>query len=142
MKNDNRVSWTARAGVVASLAVIGVLGSTVPAQAVGHAASAERTASPSTVVSTSDNISRIRVESSSSTSNEGTANQAETRSWGTILRLAKDAIKKVPSVWNKAVSSAKKGYATFVKTAWPSIKLIVSVISSSITAWDIWNLFR
>jgi hypothetical protein len=29
-----------------------------------------------------------------------------------------------------------------VQTAWPSIKLIVSVISYSITAWDIWNLFR
>jgi len=145
MKNRNRAAWMTRAGVVASLAVAGVLGTTIPAQAASSDLGTRAVAAA--VTSAGDRaaasaITDTQREGAAPNSIQGSHSGSEARSWGTILRLAKDAIKKVPGVWNKAVSSAKKGYATFVKTAWPSIKVIVNVISYSITAWDIWNLFR
>lgn len=146
MKKNNRAGWTTRAAVVASLTVAGVLGTTIPAYAATPASTAGA-GSPTNALATARNdASTVRLGQPSaghaSPATTGGSDEVGTRSWATILRLAKDAIKKVPSVWNKAVSSAKKGYSTFVKTAWPSIKLIVNVISYSITAWDIWNLFR
>lgn len=146
MKKSNRVAWTTRAAVVASLTVAGVLGTTIPANAASPAVTAGAGNPMSAPATARSDASTVRLGQQqggqvSSATTDG-AEHSGARSWATILRLAKDAIKKVPSVWNKAVSSAKKGYSTFVKTAWPSIKLIVNVISYSITAWDIWNLFR
>ncbi|WP_157490178.1 hypothetical protein [Frigoribacterium sp. Leaf186] len=42
----------------------------------------------------------------------------------------------------KVSSAAKKGYAYFVNTAWPSIKAAVGAISDLVTAWEIWNYFN
>lgn len=142
MMNGHSVRWTTRVGVVASLTVAGVLGTCLPA-----------TASPTTVSASSVSVTSSRAVSTMTDSqgnsrplaavSEGTAGSAaEARSWSALLRAAKEAIRKVPALWDKAVSGAKKGYAYFQNSVWPAIKFTVQVISYSITAWDIWNLFR
>jgi len=70
------------------------------------------------------------------------AADVDTRSWGTIIRTAINALKKVPALWNKVVDGVKKSYATFKATVWPVIKAVVNVVSTAITAWDIWKYFN
>lgn len=64
---------------------------------------------------------------------------AETRGWFSVVI---QAIKQIPSLLRKVSSAAKKGYAYFVNTAWPSIKAAVGAISDLVTAWEIWNYFN
>lgn len=132
--------WGTRVGVVASLTLAGVLGTCIPATAspMPVSVSAERALVSETQVRPV-RTSPISVEAAV---REGERSGAEVQSWSALLRAAKEAIRKVPALWNKAVSGAKKGYAYFQSSVWPAIKFTVQLISYSITAWDIWNLFR
>lgn len=147
MNNGTNGRWTMRAGVVATLAVAGVLGTCLPANAMGSSPAAQHLASASATAP----AAATRSEAAAGTPASASSSEASGRpagadngvqSWSTILRLAKEALRKVPALWNKTVAGAKKGYSYFRNNVWPAIKFTVQVVSASITAWDIWNMFR
>jgi hypothetical protein len=131
-------NWATTTAIVACITATSVLGSGVSAQASAPTAQgpaavqADHTSVRSKVLSISESPRAAR-EASIST---------ETRSWGTIVRTAINALKKVPALWNKVVDGVKKAYATFRTKVWPAIKGVVGAISTAITAWDIWKSFN
>lgn len=147
MNNGTNKRWTTRVGVVAALAVAGVLGTCLPANAIGSSPAAQHLASASATApaaATRSEAAALIPQSASASAISGRPAGADNgvQSWSTILRLAKEALRKVPALWNNTVAGAKKGYSSFKNNVWPAIKFTVQVVSASITAWDIWNMFR
>lgn len=135
-------NWATTTAIVACITAASVLGSGLSAQA-----SAPTAQGPAAV--RGDHVS-VRAEPLSISESPrvapaaptATATGTETRSWGTLVRTAINALKKVPALWNKVVDGVKKAYATFRTKVWPAIKGVVGAISTAITAWDIWKSFN
>jgi len=138
--NCKQRNWATTSAVVACITAGSVLGAALPAHAdtpAAHSVSQGEVASRAMAVS-SDAVLRSAATEPASVA----AADVDTRSWGTIIRTAINALKKVPALWNKVVDGVKKSYATFKATVWPVIKAVVNVVSTAITAWDIWKYFN
>lgn len=136
--------WAASSAVVASITAAALLGTAVPASAtvVVH-----RTASSAAVSSVGagphgQSVAPLSAPASDPTGAPEAQPRAETRSWASIIRNAINALKKIPALWRKVVDGAKGTYASFKTKVWPAIKAAVGVISTLVTAWDIWKYFN
>ena len=131
-------NWATTTAIVACITAASVLGPGLSAQASAPTAQgpaavrADHVSVQAKALSTSDSPQAARAAST----------VTETRSWGTLVRTAINALKKVPALWNKVVDGVKKAYATFRTKVWTAIKGVVGAISTAITAWDIWKSFN
>ena len=140
-------NWAMSAAVVASVAAASIVGTALPAQGASASASTStvrevpmiQSAEGRPAIATASGVgSPDRTPDRTSTG----SGQADARSWSTIIRSAINALKKVPSIWKKVTDGVKKSYATFKSKVWPAIKATVGVVSTLITAWDIWKFFN
>lgn len=144
MKQCKRRNWAASTAVVASITAAAVLGTAVPASASTGTAPTSSAAVKQSAVSSARSVGGVSVPAGIASAGTAPRTQGgvETRSWGTIIRTAINALKKVPALWKKVVDGVKKSYATFKSKVWPAIKATVGAISTLITAWDIWKYFN
>uniref|UniRef100_A0A942SXI5 Uncharacterized protein n=1 Tax=Neobacillus citreus TaxID=2833578 RepID=A0A942SXI5_9BACI len=135
--------WAMSAAVVASVAAASIFGTAVPAQA-APASAWTSTVREVPMIQSAEGRPAIPAASGVGSPDRTStgSGQADARSWSTIIRSAINALKKVPSIWKKVTDGVKKSYATFKSKVWPAIKATVGVVSTLITAWDIWKFFN
>ncbi len=146
MQDRSARTWGVKLGVTTCIAIAGVIGSALPAQAVavpattGHAVSVGLSGSgPAVDRSVSSDPAGVRGTGSGGTT---TTVGDETRSWASIIRTAINALKKIPALWKKVVDGAKKSAAWFKANVWPAIKATVNLVSTLLTAQEIWKFFN
>lgn len=138
--NCKQRNWATTTAVVAFITAGSVLGAGLPAHAdvpAVHSVARGEVGSRGAAVSPD-----VVLRNGATRAGDVPTADADTRSWATIIRTAINALKKVPALWNKVVDGVKKSYATFKATVWPVIKAVVNVVSTAITAWDIWKYFN
>ena len=135
-------NWATTTAIVACITAASVLGSGLSAHASAPTAQGSAAVRGDHVSVRAEALSISESPRAAPAAPTETATGTETRSWGTLVRTAINALKKVPALWNKVVDGVKKAYATFRTKVWPAIKGVVGAISTAITAWDIWKSFN
>lgn len=146
MQNRSARTWGVHLGVTACIAVAGVIGSALPAHAsaapasTGHQVSVGQSGASPAVNRSSPRVTAV-VRTAGHATTAATAAD-ETRSWASIIRTAINALKKVPALWKKVVDGAKRSAAWFKANVWPAIKATVHLVSTLLTAQEIWKFFN